>query len=174
MSKSDNSSEVGQDEQRGHCEERLHDRPQRRLQLGQAGGGGGDRDRQRVLAAGQPGTYLWIQNACKMIKIKIVPEFEALTHLVLGTIGFQHAEKLSVWCALKCRKKPKLGKAHKLNPLLWTQLPIESVQRWSLSFSMYVLDYLMVIWVLVHLWVILLLNGWWNLNNCYLRMIMGF
>ena len=58
MSISDNSSEVGQDEQRGHCEERLHDRPQRRLQLGQAGGGGGDRDRQRVLAAGQPGTYL--------------------------------------------------------------------------------------------------------------------
>ena len=30
-----------------------------------------------------------------MIKIKIVPEFEALTHLVLGTIGFKHAEKLS-------------------------------------------------------------------------------
>ena len=58
MSKSDNSSAGGQDEQRGHCEERLHDRPQRRLQLGQAGGRGGDRDRQRVLAAGQPGTYL--------------------------------------------------------------------------------------------------------------------
>ena len=30
-----------------------------------------------------------------MIKIKIVPEFEALTYLVLGTIGFKHAEKLS-------------------------------------------------------------------------------
>ena len=88
MSKSDNSSEGGQDEQRGHCEERLHDRPQRRLQPGQAGGRGGDRDRQRVLAAGQPGTY-----ESKMIKI--VPEFEALTHLVLGTIGFKHAEKLS-------------------------------------------------------------------------------
>ena len=31
----------------------------------------------------------------KIIQIKIVPEFEALTHLVLGTIGFKHAEKLS-------------------------------------------------------------------------------
>ena len=171
MSKSDNSSAGGQDEQRGHCEERLHDRPQRRLQPRQAGGRGGDGDRQRVLAAGQPGTYLWIQNACKMIKI--IPEFEALTHLVLGTIGFQHAEKLSVWCALKCRKKPNLGKAHKLNPLLWTQL-LNQFKGGHCHFLCNVMSWIIWWWYgclsiygLSSYW-------WWNLNNCYLRMIMGF
>ena len=64
-----------------HCEECLHDRPQRRLQPGQAGGRGRDGDRQRVLAAGQPGT--WQQHSWQNYPNQNCPRFE-------DTFGHHH------------------------------------------------------------------------------------